>query len=262
MISSTANARIKNIINLKKSAKARREGNCFIVEGPRMFFEIPAERIVECYLTEAFAEKYAEQLRKSGLANYEIISDAVCRHLSDTKTPQGVVALVRRDECSLAALLKKEENPCLVLLENLQDPGNLGTILRTAEAAGITGIILNKGTVDPYSPKVIRATMGAVFRVPFVITDDLPSVVTLLKAQGISVCASHLGGDVFYARDYCGPTAFLIGNEGNGLSDEITALADHKIKIPMCGEVESLNAAAAATVLCYEALRQREFAKS
>ena len=256
MISSTSNIKVKNIINLKKSAKARKKENCFLVEGPRMFFEIPRDRVMECYLTEEFAGKYDKELRGW---NYELISENVCRHLSDTKTPQGVIAVVRREEPDIGELINKEKNPCFFLLESLQDPGNLGTIVRTAEGAGVTGIIMNKETVDIYNPKVIRSTMGAIFRVPFVITDDLPQVVEQLKQKGISVYAGHLKGDVFYKQDYRNGSAFLIGNEGNGLTDEITALADHKIKIPMKGKVESLNAAVSATILMYETMRQREF---
>ena len=178
MISSTSSIKVKNIINLKKSAKARKKENCFLVEGPRMFFEIPRDRVMECYLTEEFAGKYDKELRGW---NYELISENVCRHLSDTKTPQGVIAVVRREEPDIGELINKEKNPCFFLLESLQDPGNLGTIVRTAEGAGVTGIIMNKETVDIYNPKVIRSTMGAIFRVPFVITDDLPQVVEQLK---------------------------------------------------------------------------------
>lgn len=256
MISSTSNVKVKNIINLKKNARARKKENCFLVEGPRMFFEIPKDRVLECYLTEEFADKYEEKLKGW---KYELISENVCKHLSDTKTPQGVIAIVKREEPSISELLNKEKNPCFFLLENLQDPGNLGTIIRTAEGAGVTGIIMNKETVDIYNPKVIRSTMGAVFRVPFVITDSLPDVITQLKQNGISVYAGHLKGDVFYKQDYRSGSAFLIGNEGNGLTDEITALADYKIKIPMKGKVESLNAAVSATILMYETMRQREF---
>lgn len=256
MISSTSNIKVKNIINLKKNARARRKENCFLVEGPRMFFEIPKARIMECYLTEEFASKYEEELNGW---RYELISENVCRHISDTKTPQGVIAVVRREEPTIEELLHKEKNPCFFLLENLQDPGNLGTIVRTAEGAGVTGIIMNKDTVDIYNPKVIRSTMGAIFRVPFVIVDGLSDVVEQLKENGVSIYAGHLKGDIFYKQDYRNGSAFLIGNEGNGLTDEITALADHKIKIPMKGKVESLNAAVSATILMYETMRQREF---
>lgn len=243
-------------MNLKKSAKARREGNCFLVEGPRMFFETPQSRIMECYLTEEFREKYADRLAGT---RYEVVSESVCRHLSDTKTPQGVIAVVKRKQHTLAELLSGKENPCFFILENLQDPGNLGTIIRTGEAAGVTGIILNRETVDPYNPKVTRSTMGAIFRVPFIITDDLPGTVGTLKENDVAVYAAHLAGQTFYAQDYRKSCAFLIGNEGNGLTEETAALADHRIKIPMKGRVESLNAAAAATILMYETLRQREY---
>lgn len=256
MISSTSNVKVKNLINLKKNARARKKESCFLVEGPRMFFEIPKNRVKECYLTEEFANRYVKELEDW---KYELISENVCRHISDTKTPQGVIAVVKREEPSIKELLNKEKNPCFFLLENLQDPGNLGTIIRTAEGAGVTGIIMNKETVDIYNPKVIRSTMGAVFRVPFVIVDSLTEVITLLKEKGISVYAGHLKGDVFYKQDYRSGSAFLIGNEGNGLTDEITALADYKIKIPMKGKVESLNAAVSATILMYETMRQREF---
>ena len=240
MISSTSNAKVKNIMNLKKSAKARKKEKCFLVEGPRMFFEIPKDRIEECYLTEEFEDKYAEELKGW---HYELISENVCKHLSDTKTPQGVIAVVRRTEPSIEELLHKEKNPCFFLLENLQDPGNLGTIVRTAEGAGVTGIIMNretvdiynpkvirsseaagvagvimsKGTVDLFNPKVVRATMGAIFRVPFVIADSLPEVIFQLKQNGVSVYAGHLKGDVFYKQDYRDGSAFLIGNEGNDI---------------------------------------------
>lgn len=256
MITSTSNSRVKNIINLKNSARARRQQNCFLVEGPRMFFEVPKERLLEVYVTEAFAEKFRDRLAG---CRYEVISDAVCRHLSDTKTPQGVTALVKKQEVSLESLLTGESSPCLFLLENLQDPGNMGTILRTSEGAGVTGIIMNRESVDPYNPKVIRSTMGAIFRVPFVIVDDFGPVLSALKEAGVTTYAAHLDGQEFYRQDYRGGCAFFIGNEGNGLSAELTAQADRRIRIPMKGQVESLNAAVAATVLMYEALRQREW---
>lgn len=256
MISSNSNSKIKNIVLLKNSARARKKQNCFLVEGPRMFFEIPRDRLLEVYMTEEFASKYEDRLE--GYAR-ELISDSVCRHLSDTKTPQGVIALVKKNESTLEELLRREENPCLFLLENLQDPGNMGTILRTAEGAGVTGIIMTRDSVDPYNPKVIRSTMGAVFRVPFVVVESLPQVFPLLREQGVTTYAAHLDGSAFYRQDYRKGTAFLIGNEGNGLTEETAAAADVKIRIPMKGKVESLNASIAATVLMYEALRQREW---
>ena len=254
MISSTSNSRIKNIMNLKNSARARRQQDCFLVEGPRMFFEVPKERLLEIYVTEGFEKKYGDRLAG---CRYELISDAVCRHLSDTRTPQGVTALVKKQETPLEEILARDENPCLFLLENLQDPGNMGTILRTSEGAGVSGIIINRESVDPYNPKVIRSTMGAIFRMPFVVVDAFEDVLRRLKEAGVRTFAAHLDGEDFYRQDYRGGCAFFIGNEGNGLSEELAARADGRIRIPMKGQVESLNAAVAATVLMYETLRQR-----
>ena len=146
----------------------------------------------------------------------------------------------------------------VLVLDNLQDPGNLGTIFRTAEAAGVTGIILSSDCVDIYNPKVVRSTMGAVLRMPFLYVEDLPGAIGELKKEGILVYAAHLAGERAYdEEDYTTGCAFLIGNEGNGLRDEVAACADRRILIPMCGRAESLNAAVAAAVLMFEAGRQR-----
>lgn len=256
MISSTSNPRIKNLKKLMTSARFRREKDCFPVEGPRMFFEIPKDRILETYVTESFKDRYEEALRAYP---HEVIEDRIMRSLSDTRTPQGVLALVRRQETRLSDLLDKEGSRAFLLLENLQDPGNLGTILRTAEAAGMTGVIVDRRSVDPYNTKVIRSSMGAILRLPLMECDALLPVCQHMKAAGIRIFAGHLDGEPLYRSDFRGSCAFLIGNEGQGLSPEIMAQADQGIRIPMKGKVESLNAAMAAAVLMYELLRQREW---
>ncbi len=146
----------------------------------------------------------------------------------------------------------------LLVLEGLQDPGNLGTIFRTGEGAGVAGIILGGGTVDPCNPKAVRATMGSIYRVPFVSAEDLPGAVDRLRQQGIRTYAAHLEGKRYYdSFSFLGGTAFLIGNEGKGLSGELADRAEEYVKIPMEGQVESLNAAVAASLLMYEVHRQR-----
>ena len=151
-----------------------------------------------------------------------------------------------------------KEQPHILILESIQDPGNLGTMIRTGEGAGISGIIMNKTTVDIFNPKTVRATMGSLYRVPFFIAEDLTEAIAKLKENGIRLYAAHLKGKMSYDKpDYTNPCGFLIGNEGNGLSDEIADLADNYIKIPMAGKVESLNAAISATLLMYECSRQR-----
>lgn len=146
----------------------------------------------------------------------------------------------------------------LLVLDNIQDPGNLGTIFRTAEAAGVTGVFLSRDCADIYNPKTVRSTMGAIFRQPFVYVEDLPGAISRMKEKGICVFAAHLQGERSYDReDYRKKTAFLVGNEGNGLRREVEEMADVRVRIPMAGRAESLNAAIAAGVLMFEVARQR-----
>ncbi len=254
MITSTSNSQIKNVINLIKKSKDRKVQGLFVVEGKRMFEETPKERIDSLFISESYEKENRKSL--SGYS-YETVSDEVFSHMSDTKTPQGIMALVKMSGYSVEDMIHGD-NPLIIILENLQDPGNLGTIIRTAEGAGVDGIIMTSGTVDIYNPKVIRSTMGAMYRMKFAYTDDLAGTVKLLKSKGIITYAAHLKGAVDYVKcDYTKGTAFFIGNEGNGLTDEATDLADRKIIIPMKGKLESLNAAVSGALLMYEAARQR-----
>ena len=254
MITTTQNKQIKQIIKLKKSARERRKQELFLVEGIRMFTEIPEEYLYKVYASEDF---YNEHRVIFEHMDVELVSPQVMKEISDTMTPQGVLALVKMMKYSLEDLLEQEK-PLFLVLENLQDPGNLGTIIRTAEGAGVDGIIMTSGTVDIYNPKVIRSTMGAMYRMKYAYTDNLKEAAAFLKSRGITTYAAHLQGAVDYVTcDYKKGTAFFIGNEGNGLTDEATALADRKIIIPMMGKLESLNAAVSGAVLMYEAARQR-----
>lgn len=253
MITSTSNQQIRQLLALQKKAKVRNDQDVFVVEGIKMYQEAPRERLVHTYVSEAFYNKKKEELPETKVT---VLSDRVFESVSDTKTPQGILCLARQYHYELKDLLG--QNPLIMILENLQDPGNLGTILRTAEGAGVTGILLSGGCVDLYNPKVIRSTMGSVYRMPFCYSRDLKRDLLNLKAMGVTLCAAHLRGEDSYDRqDFTRPTGLLIGNESRGLSDETAALADVYVRIPMCGQVESLNAAVAAAVLMYEASRQR-----
>ena len=258
MIESPQNAQVKNIIQLNQKAKARKEQGCFITEGRKMFLEAPPGRIRKAYLSESLSEdpELRTRIVREKLP-YEIVSDKVFAKMSDTQTPQGILAVIETPSCVTEQLFSAER-PLLMILEDLQDPGNLGTILRTAEGAGVTGVILTKKCVDITNPKVVRATMGSIYRMPFLYMEDVPSAAEELAGHGITVYAAHLRGKRFYdEEDYRSGTAFLIGNEGNGLSEEAAACADRLIRIPMEGQLESLNAAMAAGILMYEAARQR-----
>lgn len=262
MISSTTNKQVKYVNALIKKAKLRREEDLFVAEGLRMCQEIPKERIHTLYISESFQKNSECGALTAGVRHVEIVTDEVFKALSDTQTPQGILALVKQYHYTLEEVTKihsKSNAPAhLMILERLQDPGNLGTIIRAGEGAGVTGILMDKDTADIYNPKVIRSTMGSVLRVPFVYTDNLKVALTELKRKGIHLYAAHLDGKHSYDKeDYTGNVGFLIGNEGNGLSDEIAAMADTYIRIPMAGRVESLNAAVAASVLMFETARQR-----
>lgn len=278
MITSVANQQIKHISQLNKKSKTRYQQRVFVVEGIKMCMEAPQEDIVKMYVSESFLADESKLERIQGYS-YEVVKDSVFRAVSDTKEPQGILCLVKMPWYHLEDLLggvtdrqdTKEEQPensfsgrnkgkhaHLLILEGIQDPGNLGTMMRTGEAAGVTGILMDKTTVDIFHPKTIRATMGALYRVPFFITPDLQGTIQGLKEKGVSIYAAHLSGTLSYEQpDYTGHTGFLIGNEGNGLSPETAKLADVRIRIPMEGNVESLNAAVAASLLMYEVKRQR-----
>ena len=256
---------VKRTASLKTASVARREG-FFLVEGLRSVDELIKSTafgvewlFIEQSLleTDARLRAYFEKRLPADTRVYRVSKD-IFKKVSDTETPQGVLAVVRRTGDTVEDILKRSENPLICVVENLQDPGNAGTIMRTADAAGAAGVIATKGTVDFYSPKVVRSTMGSLLHLPIVQGADLARTVEELKANGIRVFAAALGATKYhFEADFTGPCAILIGNEGNGLTEEAIALADEKIIIPMPGSAESLNAAMAAGVVMFEAVRQR-----
>lgn len=258
MISSTGNTQVRQVMALMKKGKYRKEAGLFAVEGMKMFSELPRDRIRCVYVSESFMKEDSHRQLLTAVRGVELVTDEVFRVMSDTQTPQGILALVNQYTYELEDVLPAKKPAHLMILERIQDPGNLGTILRAGEGAGVTGIMMDSTTADIYNPKVIRSTMGSVYRVPFVYVDHLKDTLRVLKQKNIHLYAAHLSGRNNYDQeDYTGNTGFLIGNEANGLSDEIAAMADTYIKIPMLGQVESLNAAVAASVLMYETARQR-----
>ena len=201
MITSTSNQRIKELSQIQKKSKVRSREGVFVAEGIRMVRETPYERLVSLYFSESFEKKYGNEvldaisggdlkIREQIRRKTEILSDAVFSYVSDTKTPQGVLAVVRQMEYTLEQMTDGVI-PHLMILDNLQDPGNLGTIFRTAEAAGVTGIIMSRDCVDIYNPKTIRSTMGALYRMPFVYVEDLRETIHTLKEQLINRSNSY-----------------------------------------------------------------------
>lgn len=267
MIGSTGNKKVKQLAGWQKKRKLRDADKVFVAEGLRMFAEAPQEMIEAVYMSESFFKRKKEELKleKGWGEKLEILSDTVFDYVSDTKTPQGVLLVMRQIQYSLEDIVLPGKNnqgsqgsPLLMVLENLQDPGNLGTIFRAGEAAGVTGILMSKDCADIYNPKVVRATMGSIFRMPFSYVEDVPKTVGKLADNGIHTYAAYLEGNESYEnQEYRLGSAFVIGNEGNGLRKDTLEAVEYFVKIPMYGKVESLNAAMAATVLMFEAARQR-----
>lgn len=257
----------KFITELQKKAATRRSSGLYVIEGPKMAGELPVEDAENVYVTKSFIASVHADICRQLLQSvpYEIIQDSEMKQLSDTVTPQGILVVARQRRVKgIRAITEQGANPLLLILESIQDPGNLGTIIRMAEAAGISGIIANRETVDIYSPKVVRSTMGALLRMPVAVVDDIVRAAeglregTYTSGRAVHIYAARLDGAVDYAIvDYREPTAIMIGNEAHGLSDELSEQADSNIIIPMCGTTESLNAAVAASVISFEAARQR-----
>ena len=260
MITSFSNPRVKQVVQWQTKAKERKKDDIFLAEGVKMYEEAPEESVREVYVIEETLKKIQQDIflwKKLQRTGYETVSTEVFQKMSDTQTPQGILTVLKRPEYQLKKLLKVK-NPLFVILEDLQDPGNLGTILRTGEGAGVTAVIMSRGTVDIFNPKTIRATMGSIYRVPFVYVDDIGDTIISLHNANVKTYAAHLKGDNYYdSFSFQEGTAFLIGNEGNGLKKETADMASAYLKIPMEGQVESLNAAIATSLLMYEAHRQR-----
>ena len=276
IISSKDNKRIKYIRSLLEKGNIRKKNHQFVVEGIKLVDEaLEYGKVLEVVCAVSlYDELISGDLsgnrllaeNDKNITNYVkkessllVVSDTVFKSMSETKTPQGILAVAEMpdyrllDKGFLEQAYTKNGKIKLLVLEDTADPGNLGTIMRTAEAAGVTGVIMGKGTVDIFNPKVVRSTMGSIFRLPFTYAEDLKETIKELKKSGISFYATHLKGEKSYKDiKYSDRSAIIVGNEARGLSDEVADLADTYVLIPMQGKVESLNAAVAAALMMYE----------
>lgn len=256
MINSSDNKQVKNVVILNNSAKARKKQNAFIVEGIRMFTEVETARLIAVFVSESFFKEKAN----AGLleqTKYEVVEDKVFHKMSDTQHPQGILAIVEKREYFMKDMFQMGKKGCFLFLEGVQDPGNLGTMIRTGEGAGIRGVIMSKDTVDVFNPKTIRSTMGSIYRVPYLVVEDFLGCIQEFQHNGGHVYATHLSGQYEYQDlDYPGMTGILVGNEGKGLTKEAVEQADELVRIPMEGQVESLNASIAAALFMYEVKRK------
>lgn len=240
----------------KRSARA--ETGLFLLEGPQAAREALAYRpdtLVEVFATPAAIERHPDLRDAAGEAGLEVVytTEAVLDAMADTVTPQGIIAVARQSPTSLKDVFAPSPR-LIAICEEVRDPGNLGTIIRAADAAGADAVVLTGRTVDPYNPKVVRATTGSLFHLPVAVGAELPAVVERAHATGLRVIAADVGGADFLARraELAEPTAWLFGNEARGLEDDALALADLSLRLPIYGRAESLNLATAASVCLYE----------
>lgn len=261
IIQSSQNNTIKEIkaLHLKKNRDAQ---GLFFVEGIRFVNDAVenGQTIIKVIISDKLENLNggSELIKKvtSACDDCYIVPEKLFKEISDTQTPQGVLAVLKKREFAFNDVI--EQGNSLVILDSLQDPGNVGTIIRTADAAGVSAVLMSKGCVDLYSPKVLRSTMGSVFHMPIFEGLHINETISMLKQSGYKVIASHLAGENnYFEEDLTGKSAIIIGNEANGISDETAQLADRLVKIPMPGKAESLNVSVAASVMIYEIVRQR-----
>lgn len=258
LIESKNNTLFKETKKLK-DRKGRNKASKYIIEGIRLVEEALKAKVSIDYIfieTEEM-QKFKACLMKfnkeyvDSIKIYEI-SKNLNKELSSTENPQGVTAVVNMKSSEF-----NYDGGFYVLCDKVQDPGNLGTIIRTAHAAGVDGIILTKGTVDVYNDKTLRSTMGSIFYMPIIYDDENYSIIKSFKEKEYSIVATSLQAqNDFFEEDLKGKTIIVVGNEGNGVSDEVYSLSNKKVKIPMPGGAESLNVSIATSVIIYEKLRQ------
>lgn len=248
------NKLIKLALKLKRK-KYREEENLFLAEGIR-FVESAMENSAVNYILyseKIYSTNGHERILNDSIDSY-IVDEQVIKDICDTENPQGVVAVCKKVDYVIDDILKD----LIVILDEVQDPGNLGTIIRTCDAAGVDGIVILKGTVDVYNPKVLRSTMGSIFNIPIVFVDKLSDISNAFLEGGYNILASSLeGSKPLYEYDFSAKTAVILGNEANGVKEENMNMATHRILVPMEGQAESLNVGIANSVIVYEALRQR-----
>lgn len=257
-ITSTENQIYKQILQLQKK-KHREQSGQYLIEGPNLINEALENGAEIVFLVESVEKEFLTEHTYD--APVYVMSEPLFRKVTETETPQGILAVVKKKVFSEEAFFRvNPQRTNLLVADRIQDPGNLGTMMRTADAAGYQGVILLKGTVDPYSSKVVRSAAGALFRLPLLFLDTPEDVLRVLKArQRKIVCTVLSGGQPYYDAEIKEQIALVIGNEGNGICQELFEGADLLVSIPMTAGSESLNAAVSAGILMYESMRQNSY---
>lgn len=255
MITSNQNLKVKLVRALMGRSKERREAGAFVVEGVRLFEEVvkakwPIQFVLFDEMLSERGKSKVEGLRSKGV-EVEEVSPSVMKSISETDAPQGVLAVVEHYQLPIP-------NPLNFILipDQIRDPGNLGTLLRSAAATGAQAVLIPPETTDAFAPKVVRAGMGAHFRLPIRVM-SWEEIAEFVRLEGLKVLIADMDGVSCWETDLRQPIVLVIGSEADGASESARNLADGKIRIPMSGEVESLNAGVAGSVLMFEVQRQR-----
>lgn len=244
--------------------KSRDDSGCFAVEGTRLTEDAIQSgwEILFCIFTE---ESQRQKRIKNLLENLESrecrlvqVPSSIYDKITDTEQPQGIMVIMKKSLYALADIIDKQHVPFLVILDQIQDPGNIGTIIRSADAAGCTGVLMVKGCADLFGGKTVRATMGALFHLPIIQGLSTQDIISFLQEKRILLFSTALNGaQTYYKTDLSGAVAFAFGNEGNGVSAELLTHSNNHLYIPIIGKAESLNVSASAAVILYETVRQR-----
>ncbi len=256
-ITSSTNPLLKKIRALHQRA-FREKYSAYILEGERLLEEALLKGVVleEIIASETFFKQGLGRLSDANLSRLLTVPDKIFAELATTTNPSGILAIAKIKTANPKKLFSG--TPLVVIADAIQDPGNLGTLIRTSLAASASGLIMTKGTVDPYNPKVVRSAMGASFQLPCLWDVDTGEAIKLCRDNGLQIVASAAEGTkYFWQANMTKPTAIIVGNEGQGLSQNVLDVADEIIAIPMSDKSESLNAAQAATIFLFEAVRQR-----
>lgn len=259
MLENPRSPRVRAVAKLTKRS-ARVETGFYLLEGPQSVREalrfLP-DSIIELYATPTGWEKHPDVRALAAQAGIDVeyVGESVLESMADTVTPQGIIAVAQQTPTSVKDIFAASPR-LIAICEEVRDPGNLGTIIRAADAAGADAIVLTGRTVDPYNPKVVRSTTGSLFHLPISVGGDLADVIGRAHGSGMQVLAADVKGDDLLAARAEGvldkPTAWLFGNEARGLDDDALRLADRALKLPIFGQAESLNLATAASVCLYE----------
>lgn len=252
MITSRSNPKVKYVRRLQADRRFRYREQAFVVEGTRWLADLLRSAVTprEVYCTPDWQGAAENQSLLANFSPPTLVEPALLAEMSDTETPPGVLAIVPMVKHALPA-----KPSLLLILDAVSNPGNLGTMLRTAAAAGVDGVLLGPGCVDPYNPKVVRGSMGALLRLPFV-TMDWEAITDTVAGMAIWLAAAE-GHTAYSEVDWRRPSALIIGSEASGAQTAARTLATGLVTIPMHDETESLNAAVAAAVILFEAIRQR-----